>query len=150
MVFLCLFLRRHSEGKPLEASWNVACFLRLTRHHYLIKCMYMNSGISLHFLLQASELKGGKLREVVANHKHLHLPRLSSRSLFDELCPEERFRSQRRLVIYSQLIKRILNPWSKCCSCESVLNCLSFVLGYVLFCLLSKATRQRRSLYSDY
>ena len=31
-----------------------------------------------------------------------------------------------------------------------ILNCLSFVLGYVLFCLLSKATRQRRSLYSDY
>ena len=171
----------------------------------------MNSGFSLHFLLQTSELKGGKLREVVANHKHLHLPRLSSRSLFDELCPEERFRSQRRLVIYSQLIKRILKPWSKCCSstkkllltisnsvtdlkgpgpplifrpkwgrkgifgdcpplsqglddppsplseglhlplCSgSVLNCLSFVLGYVLFCLLSKATKQRRSLYSDY
>ena len=76
----------------------------------------MNSGFSLHFLLQTSELKGGKLREVVANHKHLHLPRLSSRSLFDELCPEERFRSQRRLVIYSQLVKRILKPWSKCCS----------------------------------
>ena len=31
-----------------------------------------------------------------------------------------------------------------------ILKCLSFVLGYVLFCLLSKATRQRRSLYSDY
>ena len=31
-----------------------------------------------------------------------------------------------------------------------ILNCLSFVLGYVLFCLLSKAARQRRSLYSDY
>ena len=72
--------------------------------------MYMNSGISLHFLLQASELKGGKLHEVVANHKHLHLPRLSSRGLFDELCPEERFRSQRRLVIYSQLTKLILKP----------------------------------------
>ena len=248
----------------------------------------MNSGFSLHFPLQTSELKGGKLREVVANHKHLHLPRLSSRGLFDELCPEERFRSQRRLVIYSQLIKRILKPWSKRCSstkklvltisisvtdlkkpfshcailllvdcgrvpsiqggiihswCELtqhsdqlgsrggavvralashqcglgsnpgidaicglslllvlslvprgfspgtpvfsspsnsnltrnqvdeeplcgcatskslfiylfiysfILHCLSFVLGYVLFCLLSKATRQRRSLYSDY
>ncbi|KAM7439612.1 DnaJ molecular chaperone y domain [Porites harrisoni] len=50
-------------------------------------------------VIRASELKGGKLREVVANHKHLHLPRLSSRSLFDELCPEERFRSQRRLCV---------------------------------------------------
>ena len=26
---LCLFLRRHFEGTPLVASWNVSCFLRL-------------------------------------------------------------------------------------------------------------------------
>jgi len=49
-------------------------------------------------LLQASELTSGKLREVVESHKYLHFPRLSSRALFDELCPEERFRSLRRLV----------------------------------------------------
>nr|XP_058959875.1 dnaJ homolog subfamily C member 16-like [Pocillopora verrucosa] len=50
-------------------------------------------------VVMASELKHGKLREVVESHKYLHLPRLSSRSLFDELCPEERFRSQRRLCV---------------------------------------------------
>ncbi|XP_068700489.1 dnaJ homolog subfamily C member 16-like isoform X3 [Montipora foliosa] len=47
----------------------------------------------------ASELKSGKLREVVESHKYLYLPRLSSRSLFHDLCPEERFRSQRRLCV---------------------------------------------------
>lgn len=50
-------------------------------------------------VVKASELKHGKLREVVESHKYLHLPRLSSRSLFDELCPEERFRSHRRLCV---------------------------------------------------
>jgi len=50
-------------------------------------------------VVTASELKSGKLRDVVGSHKYLHLPRLSSRSLFDELCPEERFRSQRRLCV---------------------------------------------------
>ena len=60
-------------------------------------------GISLNqssniVLLQASELTSGKLREVVESHKFLYFPRLSSRALFDELCPEERFRSLRRLV----------------------------------------------------
>ena len=116
MVFLRLFLRRHFTGKPLGDVTKCWLFSQANWTPLSDKCVYMNSGFSLHFLLQASELKGGKLREVVANHKHLHLPRLSSRSLFDELCPEERFRSQRRLVIYSQLIKRILEPWSKRCS----------------------------------
>ena len=31
-------------------------------------------------------------------HKYLHFPRISSRALFDELCPEERIRSLRRSV----------------------------------------------------
>lgn len=51
------------------------------------------------FSSQASELKSGKLREVVENSKYLYLPRLSSRSLFNDLCPEERFRSQRRCLV---------------------------------------------------
>ncbi|XP_068753593.1 dnaJ homolog subfamily C member 16-like [Montipora capricornis] len=50
-------------------------------------------------VVTASELKSGKLREVVESHKYLYLPRLSSRSLFHDLCPEERFRSQRRLCV---------------------------------------------------
>ncbi|PFX27805.1 dnaJ homolog subfamily C member 16-like [Stylophora pistillata] len=50
-------------------------------------------------VVKASELKHGKLREVVESHKYLHLPRLFSRSVFDELCPEERFRSHRRLCV---------------------------------------------------
>ncbi|KAJ7393494.1 sub C, member 16 [Desmophyllum pertusum] len=50
-------------------------------------------------VVMASELTSGKLREVAEAHKYLHFPRLSSRSLFDGLCPEERFRSQRRLCV---------------------------------------------------
>jgi len=50
-------------------------------------------------VVRASELTSGKLREVVESHKYLHFPRLSSRALFDELCPEERFRSLRRLCV---------------------------------------------------
>ena len=51
------------------------------------------------FTCQASELKSGKLREVVESNKYLYLPRLSSRSLFNDLCPEERLRSQRRCLV---------------------------------------------------
>lgn len=50
-------------------------------------------------VVMASELKSGKLREVVERNKYLYLPRLSSRSLFNDLCPEERLRSQRRLCV---------------------------------------------------
>lgn len=50
-------------------------------------------------VVRASELTSGKLREVVESHKYVHFPRLSSRALFDELCPEERIRSLRRLCV---------------------------------------------------
>ena len=32
MEFLCLFLTRHFAGKPVVVSWNVSCFLRLTKY----------------------------------------------------------------------------------------------------------------------
>ncbi|KXJ05781.1 DnaJ-like subfamily C member 16, partial [Exaiptasia diaphana] len=46
-------------------------------------------------VVMGSELKSGKLREVVEANRFLILPRLSSQKVFNELCPEERFRSQR-------------------------------------------------------
>ena len=32
MEFLCLFLTCHFAGKPAVVSWNVSCFLRLTKY----------------------------------------------------------------------------------------------------------------------
>ncbi|KAK3743424.1 hypothetical protein QZH41_011543, partial [Actinostola sp. cb2023] len=46
-----------------------------------------------------AELKNGKLREIVEANKYLILPRLSNRKVFHDLCPEERFRSQRKLCV---------------------------------------------------
>ncbi|XP_028512776.1 dnaJ homolog subfamily C member 16, partial [Exaiptasia diaphana] len=50
-------------------------------------------------VVMGSELKSGKLREVVEANRFLILPRLSSQKVFNELCPEERFRSQRKLCV---------------------------------------------------
>ena len=65
---------------------------------YVKNCTLFLIKYILHCLLQASELTSGKLREVVQAHRYLHFPRLSSRALFDELCPKESIRSLRRLV----------------------------------------------------
>ncbi|XP_031554405.1 dnaJ homolog subfamily C member 16-like isoform X2 [Actinia tenebrosa] len=50
-------------------------------------------------VVEGSELKSGKLREIVESNKYLILPRLSSQNVFQDLCPEERFRSQRKLCV---------------------------------------------------
>ncbi|XP_032228549.1 dnaJ homolog subfamily C member 16 isoform X2 [Nematostella vectensis] len=50
-------------------------------------------------VFEATDLKSGKLREMVSANKYLNLPRLTTQKIFDELCPDERFRSQRKLCV---------------------------------------------------